>query len=498
MHYTACLHPKLIVNPYTKEQVYVPCRKCSACRNNVSRSWVTRLEQERRCWKYTFFVTLKYDNDHIPTLEKLDWSYKDKILNATLIERSTGQLFNLTCEDTQEWSEKDINYFLETDKFWFPDTLLIQKFIKLLRYYAKEQDKEASIRYYINSEFGPTTFRLHHHGLLFTNSEKFAKAFKEILSKTWKNGNCSYELVESSASSYVAAYCNATTHLPAIYRVSKLCPKSWMSRKPPIGTLVVKSEEIQRLFNSASAVFTLYDGKRKEFFTTALWRCLKDRLYPRLPGYDTVPCSLRVQLYGLVDKESFTDLSDFFTFCQREVEKGTDIGRYLALIKRPCDADDVPTLHSWKSVYYISKRVYYQRRSFGVSLKYYVEQIQKFYENENYLKLQNQLSFEEKNSTLEELPFLLNVDAVFLDNCLHTEYDDLSSSSKAILESYGVDKYNFYFLDYYHFSNTKDYIQHERLQNKIFKENGKSKLKNAYLEANKEKFKNVIHFYGTT
>lgn len=45
---------------------HVPCGKCIPCRINRSTQWMIRLDFERQQWKDATFLTLTYDDEHIP------------------------------------------------------------------------------------------------------------------------------------------------------------------------------------------------------------------------------------------------------------------------------------------------------------------------------------------------------------------------------------------------------------------------------------------------
>ena len=44
----------------------VPCRHCMACQNAYALNLQTRIENECKQHKYSFFFTLTYDNKHLP------------------------------------------------------------------------------------------------------------------------------------------------------------------------------------------------------------------------------------------------------------------------------------------------------------------------------------------------------------------------------------------------------------------------------------------------
>ena len=49
--------------------MYVPCGKCAACANARSKRWIDRLNQESKCWQFTYNLYLDYDDEHIPTFD---------------------------------------------------------------------------------------------------------------------------------------------------------------------------------------------------------------------------------------------------------------------------------------------------------------------------------------------------------------------------------------------------------------------------------------------
>jgi len=66
-------------------EILVPCGQCIGCRLDRSRDWANRCMLELRDHKESVFVTLTYDNDHVPivsspsgnpvmTLDKRDFS----------------------------------------------------------------------------------------------------------------------------------------------------------------------------------------------------------------------------------------------------------------------------------------------------------------------------------------------------------------------------------------------------------------------------------------
>lgn len=95
----------------------VPCGKCLECRRNHAQEWADRCTIESKKYKYNYFITLSYDDFHIPFNK----------------EQST----------------------LKKEHF--------QLFMKRLRYYYPDSD----IKVFYNGEYGDKSSRPHYHAILF-------------------------------------------------------------------------------------------------------------------------------------------------------------------------------------------------------------------------------------------------------------------------------------------------------------------------------------------
>ena len=71
---SGCPYPTLIKNPHFKnglmpgEESYiqVPCGKCYVCRRMRSKTWSVRLLHESSEHSANVFLTLTYDDEHLP------------------------------------------------------------------------------------------------------------------------------------------------------------------------------------------------------------------------------------------------------------------------------------------------------------------------------------------------------------------------------------------------------------------------------------------------
>lgn len=104
--------------PVLDRYVAFPCGKCIACRINKKREWTLRLQHETAFADSAYFITLTYDDEHLPLDEN-----------------------GLNCPNVRD----------------------IQLFLKRLR----KHYKDSKIRYMINSEYGEEFKRIHYHGIIF-------------------------------------------------------------------------------------------------------------------------------------------------------------------------------------------------------------------------------------------------------------------------------------------------------------------------------------------
>ena len=143
-------------NPYNLKLadgtfIEVPCGRCTSCKIAHSREWVIRLLHELEYSESAYFVTLTYDDEHLP---------------------SDGSL--------------------SVDE--------LQRFFKRLR----KQLPPRSLRYYACGEYGETSNRPHYHfiGYLFCEHGNF----KSVVESAWSLGFVYIGTVTAQSCRYVAQY----------------------------------------------------------------------------------------------------------------------------------------------------------------------------------------------------------------------------------------------------------------------------------------------------
>jgi len=162
-----CTSPVTLLTPLVLKKypdgLQVPCGKCLSCRISKRREWSLRLYHELATSEDAMFLTLTYDDDHVPD-------------NGSLRKKH------------------------------------VQDFIKRLRRQMEYYNDTRKIRYFLSGEYGDQTQRPHYHAILFNLS--LSDNDKQLIKDQWplcdwtnphiaKN---SFGTVTPDSIQYVAAY----------------------------------------------------------------------------------------------------------------------------------------------------------------------------------------------------------------------------------------------------------------------------------------------------
>lgn len=139
-----CVHP---VNDASGRRL--PCGRCIGCRINRGHEWSLRLLHELDYWDSAVFVTLTYDDEHLPE-------------GGTLVARD------------------------------------LQLFLKRLRLDLKDR----RIKYYAVGEYGDNYYRPHYHGIFFG----LFKSDKRLIDECWNLGFVYLGSVTEFSINYVTSY----------------------------------------------------------------------------------------------------------------------------------------------------------------------------------------------------------------------------------------------------------------------------------------------------
>jgi hypothetical protein len=153
-------------NPYSDVDhgFQISCKQCRGCRKEYARQWAMRILHEQSLWLNNIFITLTYDDKHLPE-------------NKTLVKKD------------------------------------YQDFTKRLRKY-KKANTQNPIRFYHCGEYGEKFARPHYHAILFNcnfrDREKLSGhrglTTSQTLNKLWGKGHSSIGEVTFNSASYVAGY----------------------------------------------------------------------------------------------------------------------------------------------------------------------------------------------------------------------------------------------------------------------------------------------------
>lgn len=270
-----CQHRSFITNKYTGARIAVDCGQCDYCIHKKAKKASMRVKTAGSAFKYSYFVTLTYDNEHVPLFkcEVLDNVYDDVLNESGDIhygyeKHSLVPVSEYSCADSSQlrhifftqvqgtvpfdrtlskYEEVKDNWFLSMDAIRsfiaktktaspygengrlsdrYGDNLIpflnyvdVQNYIKRLRKHLFQQlGKYETLHFYAVGEYGPVHFRPHYHLLLFTNSEEVSKVLRYCHDKSWKLGRSDFQRSAGGACSYVASYVNSLCSAPLLYR----------------------------------------------------------------------------------------------------------------------------------------------------------------------------------------------------------------------------------------------------------------------------------------
>lgn len=270
-----CQYRSFITNRYSGARIAVDCGQCDYCIHKKAKKASMRVKTAGSAFKYSYFVTLTYDNEHVPLFrcEVLDNVYDDVLnesgdLHYGYEKHSFVPVSEYSCEDSSQlrhifftqvqgtvpynralskYEEVEDNWFLSMDAIRsfivktktdtpygkdgelsdrygnnlipFLNYVDVQNYIKRLRKHLFQQlGSYETLHFYAVGEYGPVHFRPHYHLLLFTNSDEVAAVLRYCHSKSWKLGRSDFQRSAGGAGSYVASYVNSLSAAPLLYR----------------------------------------------------------------------------------------------------------------------------------------------------------------------------------------------------------------------------------------------------------------------------------------
>lgn len=174
-HKTEIQHNFLYHNPnvqVVREFIEIPCGQCWECRLQYSRMWAERIMLEATAHEHTWFVTLTYNDEHLPS----NFSGLPEFENLRSLQ---------------------------------PEDMTL--FLKRLRTNSGQK-----FRYYYAGEYGSKSGRPHYHMILFGFEFDDLELYKrtsfgdlktsQFLEKTWGKGFCTIAECTYETAAYTARY----------------------------------------------------------------------------------------------------------------------------------------------------------------------------------------------------------------------------------------------------------------------------------------------------
>lgn len=172
------------------QPVEISCGQCIGCRLERARQWAMRCVHESQMHEFSEFVTLTYDDEHLPVDHSLRYSDFQLFMKRLRVAYSRRQ--------RKLYADKELRRGVSSATDY-------------------ERCPAKRIRFYMCGEYGDLTGRPHFHACLFGLHLHDRVLFKrtgsgeniytsEFLSEAWKFGHCSTGNVTFESAAYIARY----------------------------------------------------------------------------------------------------------------------------------------------------------------------------------------------------------------------------------------------------------------------------------------------------
>lgn len=380
-----CCHPITFYNAYVRDVVTVDCGHCDYCNHKRSVELTNRVAQECKQHLFSLFFTLTYDNEHLPMFT----AHSRNLFVSNKPTDYDGNNYIYPTIDLQEVAP-DFDIYdiqpmkVDTPSFAFACKRDLQLWLKRLRTALhRGRDRQGNVigtnikiknlsknekilRYFLVSEYGPTTFRPHYHGILWTDSQDVARWLERNISACWSqcdDARVDVQYVSGSAPQYVAKYCNSFTHLPSVLQTKLTRPFCLASKNPVIGSWKVNYEEVtDTLINGVvERIEQRVDEKSQttEFALVPISNTLLSRYFPK------------PKTFGFQNDYDYVSLYDKYVTLKRYQPKKVWSDKYQKMVFSPI----VSQLHAHSTLGYINSDDYsYQDKRCAEMCDYWCSQ----------------------------------------------------------------------------------------------------------------------------
>ena len=359
-----CANPKVfrvkddrLKRDYT---LFIPCGKCYACQCASRAEWALRMKYEFRDKRNVsaYFLTLDYDDDHLPTV-----GYQtDKVLYYMRHRPISERNYFFSVLD-----KKHASLFIESLKFWF------RKYFCTPVYYVNKNggefseipkkgfspiyDSDSIPRYYLTGEYGDITNRCHMHLIVFFPSDVHKSDLDKFSKFLWPFGTMKVEShISAAAQNYVAKH-----------QVKDCLGTPFQNLISPIFSLSSRyGGGIGRILKD--------DTVKREIFLDSIRtgdksRCYYDNVQGHIVYKIPIPRFLKKiwhsDLYNdtefsILERESLKNAKKYIETCMLDQNDFSLWNQYVELIASPNDSCN--DAHLGKIVYSLSRKYVQQDR----------------------------------------------------------------------------------------------------------------------------------------
>lgn len=405
---TTCTHPKVILRD--GRRMVVTCGKCPSCLSQKGSLKTRQVLKEFDSNKYCVFVTLTYNQEHVPVMwyEKTDSHYNcyDLETNEPIVSVKISD-----CNIEKLAARCDLNGYLpylnRTDlpKFLKRFRKILYKYVTT--HFVTKNSPLPYVRFYALSEYGCKKYRPHHHLLLYFDAPEILAIIRKVVGEAWKFGIYDLQYVNNSkqCAKYVAQYVNGAIAVPRLFQNCKICAKNTHS------------------FHLGREVYVnLYDAYKnsdwlkfleipykysKETGSVRSWSQIKDYFFRKPFGFSRLDVDSIIRTSQLYDRitqqfpqfknESISEITRHiynnpqnFSYHEIKILFPWSYGQTFEEVM-----DDMPLEEVYRQRLYTSRHISFICRYFGITARRYLENIRDFYDFVDFVELTNQLRLSE-------------------------------------------------------------------------------------------------------
>lgn len=305
-----CVSPRVVWQ--SGERYVVPCGKCDGCLLHKSNNWSMRLKNEMDGSLVSLWFTLTYNNYYLPVLQydAINHCYiSDHDCNFRHDSKKVvRRLDDISIPSLLPFKRfRPENYHRDGDFIGYSSKRDFQLFLKNVRKLLYEIFNEyIRVRYYAISEYGPTTYRPHIHGLLFFDSFEAASYCKEsALYQAWQMCDKTLfdeytRLADSGVSGYLTNYITGFSQLPEFFKDRQIKPFRLSSKGASIGSDSFNQEEFFEKVITGDLQFVKRVERLDAVAVCQYPKSFTDSVFPKCYKYSKLPFARLLELYGFL------------------------------------------------------------------------------------------------------------------------------------------------------------------------------------------------------